>query len=110
MKPASFAPAYVAFYPALAEIARRYGYALAVHGSVSRDMDLIAVPWSDVAASPEALKNAVADYATSVMSAMFASAVTVAGPEDKPHGRTAWSIIVGNGSVIDLSVMPRRPA
>jgi hypothetical protein len=106
MKHASFAPAYVAFYPALAEIARKHGYALAVHGSVERDMDLLAAPWTDKAASAEVLMRTIAEYATSVLSAMFSSATTVVGPEAKPHGRTAWSIIIGNGSVIDLSVMP----
>jgi hypothetical protein len=106
VKPASFTPAYVAFYPALAEIARKHGYALAVHGSVARDMDLLAAPWTDKAASAETLMRTIAEYATSVLSAMFSSATTVVGPEAKPHGRTAWSIIIGNGSVIDLSVMP----
>jgi len=30
----------------LKEVARSHGYALAVHGSMTRDFDLIAVPWS----------------------------------------------------------------
>ena len=29
----------------LCDVAREMGYALALHGSMNRDMDLIAVPW-----------------------------------------------------------------
>ncbi|OKN23544.1 hypothetical protein AM343_001586 [Klebsiella variicola] len=34
MKPANFAPVYCALYPALAEIARKHGYAMAIHGTM----------------------------------------------------------------------------
>ncbi len=34
-----------AFLP-LKEIALRYGYNLVIHGSMNRDMDLIAIPWA----------------------------------------------------------------
>ena len=48
MKPANRAAVYAAaLYPDLAEIAREHGYALAVHGSLARDFDLIAVPWRE---------------------------------------------------------------
>jgi len=109
MKPSTFAPAYVAFYPMLTDIARRHGYALSIHGSVERDMDLLATPWTDEAVPAEQLMQAIASYADTCMSAMFGSAVTVLGPDEKPHGRRAWLIKVGNGSCIDLSVMPRAP-
>lgn len=36
---------YKAMLPGLQKAARECGYALAVHGSMSRDLDLIAVPW-----------------------------------------------------------------
>lgn len=45
LKP-NYAPVYVAaMYPGLCEIFQRHGYALAVHGSVARDLDLLAIPW-----------------------------------------------------------------
>lgn len=48
MKPANRAPIYAAcVYPELAELVRRHGYALAVHGSLMRDFDLIAIPWTE---------------------------------------------------------------
>ncbi len=52
MKPANRAPMYAAcVYPDLAEITRKHGYALAVHGSLARDFDLIAIPWIETPSS-----------------------------------------------------------
>lgn len=39
----------------LAEVARTLGYAIAVHGSQQRDLDLVAVPWVEEAVSPDDL-------------------------------------------------------
>lgn len=103
MKNPTFAAAYVAFYPMLTGIARENGYALAIHGSVVNDLDLIAVPWTKDAASMDTLITAIAGYAS-----MFApdKGKVLLGPEDKEHGRKAWTILLGNGAVIDLSIMP----
>ena len=105
MKDATFAPAYVAFYPMLAEIARDHGYALAIHGSVTRDFDLIAIPWRSDALDATDLINKIAKYASMFTLQNETNQVAI-GPEIKPHGRRAWSILMGNGAVIDLSVMP----
>lgn len=43
---------YTYMMEALKEIAKEYGYNLLVHGSLNRDLDLIAVPWVD-APKPE---------------------------------------------------------
>jgi hypothetical protein len=40
-------------------VARSKGYALAVHGSLARDIDLVAVPWVEEAASAAELAEAV---------------------------------------------------
>lgn len=34
------------FYP-LKEVALKYGYNLVLHGSLNRDMDLVAIPWQE---------------------------------------------------------------
>jgi len=49
-------------YPDLCKLFQEQGYALAVHGSLIRDFDLIAVPWTSNASSPsdvlsELMKN-----------------------------------------------------
>lgn len=98
-------------------VARRYGYALAVHGSLARDIDLIAVPWAYVVADAATLAEAIRAEAESVTghtafwledAAADPMDYTRRNPEPKPHGRLAWSIhIAGAGTYIDLSVMPR---
>ena len=47
-KPVHVKPSYYAImFQPLKEIALRYGYNLVLHGSLNRDMDLIAIPWED---------------------------------------------------------------
>lgn len=95
----NFSPAYVALYPMLTEIAREHGYALAVHGSVKRDFDLVAVPWEGIPTHPEVLfdsmRKAIAKHWD----------VAAQGPELKPHNRFAWSLTLGSGSYLDISIM-----
>ena len=60
MKPANYAPIYMAgVYPRWAEIARQHGYALAVHGSCARDLDVVFIPWAEVISSPETVIEAL---------------------------------------------------
>lgn len=106
--------------PALREIARRYGYALAVHGSLQRDIDIIACPWRDSACGPQSMVEAmyracevVIGFATGpggwTEKETFAPPPgSLPNPEVKPHGRLAWSILFGGGPYIDLSVMPLK--
>lgn len=113
MKPVSPAAAYFAIIPGLTEAAREVGYALAVHGSMARDLDLIAVPWTEAAESAEALilrllsatchrghLNPRSDtHDDKAQSNGDVGAI-------KPHGRRSWSIHFDNGLYLDVSVMP----
>lgn len=38
---------YALFYHDLKRIALRFGYNLVLHGSMNRDLDIIAIPWVD---------------------------------------------------------------
>lgn len=115
MKDVSNATAYALLIPSLMSAGREVGYAIAVHGSMDRDLDLVAVPWIDGAVSAERLimhlmakvdgrlrngarkKEDSDDWETAHASV----------PAEKPHGRRAWSIFVGrDGLYLDISVMP----
>lgn len=109
MKGPTFAPAYLSYYPMLAEVANKCGYALACHGSLISDFDLVAIPWTEDAKPAHDLMNAIAQYVKSCMTDRDDSGTPLCIPEKKPHGRVAWSIPLHNGAVIDLSVMPRKP-
>jgi hypothetical protein len=110
--PRGVAPAYVALYGLLAVAAKACGYALAVHGSVQRDFDLLAVPWTDEAVDEaeliEALKRAVGGAKTPSY-IIDSTGAEVENPISKPHGRRGWSIILGGGAYLDVSVMPKIP-
>jgi hypothetical protein len=110
-------------YHGLCETARSHGYALAIHGTVTADLDLVAIPWTDAAVPAETLKNVLmahinaCDYEGSLVrfgltpeQAREIAARTDAGATPKPHGRLAWNLYLENGCKVDLSVMPRLPA
>lgn len=102
MKPANYAPVYSALYPELAEIARKHGYALAVHGSLARDMDVICIPWIDVPSEPQAV--------VSQITTEF-DIRQIGEPATRQHGRIVYTISIGHGScALDLSFMPRETA
>lgn len=90
------------------EVARAHGYAIGVHGSGERDLDLIAVPWTDEATAAdvlvEAIRVAVGGFIINRADAK-PNDYTKRNPEPKPHGRLAWSIHLGGGPYIDLSVI-----
>lgn len=108
MKPPSPAPGYIQHYLITCEIARSCGYALAIHGSMARDLDVVAVPWTDEAVSAEDLAAKVAEQFAWVITGDDGEKRLVVGPTKMPHGRLAWSIPLMGHSSIDLSVMPRR--
>lgn len=101
MKPATFAPAYCAMYPMLVEIVRWHGYALAVHGTVQRDFDLVAIPWGIDPSPPDAVVRELVGRLDVRLIGSF---------EPKMHGRVACTLSVGFGEcAIDLSFMPCVP-
>lgn len=91
-------------------IAREYGYTLAVHGSLARDIDLVAVPWTEQAGDAEILLGDLKGAAVGV----FGRARLDPKDEwnEKPHGRRARSIHIfceGHFFYFDISVMPLAP-
>jgi hypothetical protein len=98
---------YESILPHLRTAAWLEGYCLAVHGTQSRDLDVLAVPWIENAAPAEQLVDSIAEAAGGVWRPY--------APGKKPHGRLAWTIIILNVKgdsqglpFIDLSVMPTR--
>lgn len=96
--------------PVIKDAAWLCGYLAAPHGTLKRDLDIVAVPWIECAATPQELAEAIAEA--------VGAPQTLSPPARKPHGRLAWSIVLWNtprtreqiraGYVpwVDLSVMP----
>lgn len=79
------------------------GYALGLHGSVQRDLDLIAAPWSESAKPAESLVEA--------LRVAVGGACHLPSVAERPHGRKCWVIYLpfreaASTPYIDLSVMP----
>ncbi len=107
------AAAYAALYPMLVSIARRHGYALAIHGTLARDFDLIAVPWVEEASDALTLIKAIKKATRTVTHhEEFDHLQKDCAPNQKPHGRVAYSLHVTNfgmyGGYLDISVMPKK--
>lgn len=107
------AAAYVALYPLLLQVAKRHGYALAVHGSLHKDFDLIAVPWVEEASDPVTLVKAIKRATRTVTHNEETDHLSKdCAPTRKPHGRIAYSLHVTNsgmyGGYLDISVMPKK--
>jgi hypothetical protein len=131
MKDPTRAPFYACLYHGLCGIARKHGYALALHGTVTRDLDVVAIPWTNEAVSPVELKDAMmahigaVDYEGLTRRNLPDSpelvkqivdrenARTDKDPQDaegaaiKPHGRRCWNLYMDFGAKVDLSIMPR---
>ena len=95
---------YILILPTIRKVARKNGYAIGLHGSMTRDLDLIAVPWVSKHATPNSLAHqihkAVVKYAYSLKSVTAKNV-----KHKKPRGRIAYSLILGpGGAYIDLSV------
>lgn len=102
-----------AFYrsvlPKIHEAAKGCGYALGVHGTLRRDLDLIAVPW-DIHLPRGRLAGAIQRAACGLANDSFQW-------QEKPYGRVAtafaicWPEWEGSHDIlslgcIDLSIMP----
>lgn len=101
MKPANYGPFYAAgLYPKLAEVFRSHGYALAVHGSVGTDFDLIACPWIETAGDPQSVVDDIHEK--------FAARFHDREGSVRPHGRVSYKLHLSFGDcALDISFMPR---
>lgn len=133
MKDPNPAPMFACLYPGLCAVARAHGYALALHGSLVTDMDLIAVPWTEQAVPAEDLMTALMAHlgALDYRGLLERDCGSWAKPEQiddmiagerrrngdprgpldcalKPHGRKAWNLYSQASVKIDLSVMPKQ--
>lgn len=101
MKEPSQAPMYATLYAGLCDIARDNGYALAIHGSLQQDLDLIAVPWTDDWCHYGTLAELFLEH----LSACLGQEFDDCNPERKLHGRIAYNLYMDNGCKVDLSIM-----
>lgn len=91
-------------------IAWSEGYSLMMHGSFTRDLDLLAVPWTEKATEPEHLVRRIVGNLEE-LNLLVKDPKAVSQATVKPHGRLAWTLVFkafGDPRFVDLSVMPRQ--
>lgn len=97
------------YLPAVREVAQGLGYAVAVHGSLERDVDLVAVPWVEDAKSAEVLVEAV--MRTLTEEGLGTCGIDGDGMRGRtgPHGRLTFALSPFKlATYIDLSVIEPR--
>ena len=84
----------------LSELGREVGYVMAIHGSLQRDLDVVAVPWTEDAVSVDVLLKHLCDKLP---------ASQIGALEIKPLGRLAVTLQIKDQycKPIDLSICPR---
>jgi hypothetical protein len=97
-------PDYARAFTMIRCVAWQYGYAACLHGSFTRDLDVLLAPWTDQAGSPDTVIKLIAQY--------LEMTIQHGSPSDKPHGRKAWTLLFHKSGFsdprwIDISVMPR---
>lgn len=104
----AFPSLYATLWPLIVEEARDCGYALALHGSLARDMDVIAAPWTvEAVPAAELVERLCQRVGFLVLEGSDGESRIHRDPTPRPHGRLAWALHMGGGAYIDLSVMPR---
>ena len=79
-------PDYARIFTQARILAWQYGYACLAHGTFTRDLDLLLVPWAD---------RHVPDVGGVVDRIADVAGLKLQGPpSDKPHGRKAWTLLL----------------
>ena len=100
---------YAQLLPRIREVAKGLGYAIAIHGTMARDLDLLAVPWIDDASEPLDLVKAIHEEVGGFVIGDLKDRGKVSDePTRQPHGRLSWNIAWGGRAFIDLSIMPKQ--
>lgn len=91
-------------------IAWSEGYAMLMHGSFTRDLDLLAVPWDEKATDAEHLVRLIAQALDDDLDLLIKDPASPSQATAKPHGRRSWTLTFkafGDPRFIDIGVMPR---
>lgn len=128
LKPIHAKPSLYAFYfEIIKEIGLKYGYNIVLHGSMNRDLDLIAIAWSEDVGNVDEMIDEIALTIGGFLMMQNRSSINEAGERFslKPHGRIVYIININrdfemkfNGTAteikdyadpqyyIDISVLP----
>ena len=95
-------PDYAVAFTVIRKVFSDYGYNVMLHGTATKDLDILAVPW---------VENCDKDPRAIVQHICELLKLTPLGPIGvKPHGRRVWTLVMnkffGDPRYIDLGIMP----
>jgi len=94
---------YAVLYPSIKKAALELGYAIALHGSMHNDMDIIAVAWVEDAKPVEDLIRSINDCLGNTI--WSEHNINSQNQSIRPHGRLSYNISIMGDFVIDISVI-----
>jgi hypothetical protein len=95
VKPIHAKPSLYSFYfTVIKEIGLKYGYNIVLHGSMNRDLDLIAIPWEETIGDKEQMINDISEAIGGNILMQNRSVNNIDGDRfgTKPHGRITYII------------------
>lgn len=111
---------YAMYFEVLKEIAQHWGYALLIHGSMHRDLDLVAIPWVENI-QDDAEQKMILEMEQWLTGQNMVNRKGRAHFNKREHGRRTYSISLNRGDrdgewirfkdaqyYLDISVMPTR--
>lgn len=114
-------PYYTILFVKLDKIVNRFGWAISLHGTMIRDLDLVLIPWTEDADHEDKVIDAIRLFVDGLyitkakkknmkeMNASSKDGLAHFAVTEKPHGRRAISMYIGvSGYYLDISIMPRQ--
>lgn len=94
---------YALLYATVREVGLSCGWAVAIHGSLASDLDLIAVAWTEDAKS-------LPDFLESVTDALSGTVFKYSwnGPHQSESGREIWTLPIEGDHYLDMTVFDGR--
>jgi hypothetical protein len=93
---------YAVLWQSFRQAAIDRGWALALHGSMASDMDIMAMPWTEQAEPVENVIKAISDC----IEGTIWKDHHVMPHFGKPHGRIVYTLSIMGDLYLDISVMP----
>lgn len=81
---------YAFYFELIKEIGLKYGYNIVLHGSMNRDLDLIAIPWQEVIGDKVEMLNEIAE--TLGGDILIETDEQRSAIRNKLHGRECWVV------------------
>jgi hypothetical protein len=102
-----FAALYALVYPIVVDVGREHGYAMGLHGSLARDLDVIAAPWVHEPSDPGDVVADICHRLGAIAGEDLCTVPPERGPA-KPH-REAWTVVLQGGAFLDISFARTDP-